>query len=88
MNEQKVKAIADEVRKTALIAVPPARFPSTDYFVAIATNLAEATYCGRKEEFSVAKFRKHMRLLESCRCRQLRRYARASTPRQTLGHLL
>jgi hypothetical protein len=51
-----IEQIANEVRDTN---VPE---HSTDFFVAIVTNLAEATYVGRKEAFSNEKFRKHMRI--------------------------
>lgn len=57
--EALIKKIADEVRDTALITRPK---HTTDFYVAIGTNLAEATYSGRKQEYSVARFRKHMRI--------------------------
>jgi hypothetical protein len=57
--EQQIELIANEVRDTNVIAVPE---HTTDFVVAIACNLAEATYVGRKEQFSNAKFRKYMRI--------------------------
>lgn len=52
--------VADEVRK-----LPPARLPSSDYFVAAHHSLAEATYSGRDEEFSTARFREKMVLVSA-----------------------
>ena len=58
MNKEKqVKQIADEVDRAQLIAIPDS---NAGFYVAIGQNLAAATYCGRKEEFSVARFRRHM----------------------------
>lgn len=54
-----IKQISDDVKNTALIALP--EHPNK-FFVAIGQNIAEATYVGRKEAFSIKKFRRHMRI--------------------------
>lgn len=54
-----ITQIATEVADVAR-TLPPARLPDTDYFVAAHTHLAEATYVGRDEAFSIQKFRSNM----------------------------
>jgi len=65
-SELQVKQIADEVDRAGLIAIPDS---NAGFYVAIGQNLAAATYCGRKEEFSIIKFRKHM-ILAAAYCQR------------------
>ena len=65
-NEKQVKQIADEVDRAQLIAVPES---NAGFYVTIGQNLASATYVGRKEEFSVIKFRAHM-ILAAAYCQR------------------
>ena len=55
--EEQVKAIAYEVNKCGLIALPD---DNQGFFVAVASNIATATYSGRKNKYSVVRFRAHM----------------------------
>ena len=65
-SEKQIKQIADEVDRAGLIAIPDS---NAGFYVAIGQNLAAATYCGRKEEFSVANFRRHM-ILAAAYCQR------------------
>ena len=58
-SEGQIKLIADDVNNCFPIAMPK-QGDRQGFFVAIAANIAEATYTGRKEQFSILKFRKHM----------------------------
>jgi hypothetical protein len=54
--------VSDQTHK-----LPPAPLPVTNYFVAAHNCLAKATYFGRDEEFSTAKYRENM-VLASAWC--------------------
>jgi len=61
-NEAQVKTIAQETADAAA-ALSINRETDTQIVAGIIDKLALATYCGRKEEFSVAKFRINMLLV-------------------------
>lgn len=62
--EEQISKIATEV-DDAVRKLPPARLGSEEYFVAAHYSLALATYSGRNEEFSIAKFREKMVLVSA-----------------------